>query len=289
MPELAELKLTADYINKAAEGRTFNGIKKNPVHKGKPLEVPFEKFWLRAKSRGKELVLYIHDSFSEESIPIRWTMGMAGHFRLSKTSEENKHAHMLFTSTDNHTLSFVDVRRFGKWKPGLEWSNDRGPDPTFEEDAFKQNIINNLHKKEFDKPINEVLMNQRYFNGIGNYLRAEIIYRMEDLYPFTDARSVIEKRGDELFMLCKAIPDMAYIMGGGEIKDWKNPFKNETDYIRTRSQFFLCYGNETMSQVIDKTGRRFWYDSKWDELNMELEWDHYSGLPNPNAYEKNKA
>lgn len=287
MPELAELKLTADYINKASKGRTFTEIKKNPAHKGELFEVPYSKFTMVAESRGKELIMYIHDLESTNRLPVRWTMGMSGHFRLSETGKENKHAHLMFLSEDGHTLSFVDVRRFGKWKPGFEWSDNRGPCPVREFEAFKEHVLSNLHKKEFDKPINEVLMNQKYFNGIGNYLRAEILYRMNDLYPFTDTRTVVEKRGDELFELCKAIPELAYVLGGGEIKDWKNPFKNETDYIKTsRSEFFLCYGNETMSQLVDKTGRRFWYDPKWDNLDMGSEWDYYSGLPNPKAYEK---
>lgn len=284
MPELAELRLTADYINKASEDRTYTGVKKNPQHKGEMFEVPFEKFNIQAMSRGKELIVYLYDYNSDEVLPVRWTMGMAGHFRLSKTGEENKHAHFMFLSEDNHTLSFVDVRRFGKWKPGFEWSENRGPCPVKEFEDFKENILSNLDKKEFNKPINEVLMNQKYFNGIGNYLRAEILYRMEDVYPFMESRQIIEEHGKELFMLCKAVPELAYIMGGGEIKDWKNPFKNDTDYIRTRSTFFLCYGNETMAQVVDKTGRRFWYDPKWDTLDMNSEWDYYSGLPNPKAY-----
>lgn len=285
MPELAELRLTADYINKASEGRTYKGVKKNPQHKGEMFEVPFERFNIQAISRGKELIVYLYDYNSDEVLPVRWTMGMAGHFRLSKTGEENKHAHFMFLSEDNHTLSFVDVRRFGKWKPGFEWSENRGPCPVKEFEDFKENILSNLDKKEFNKPINEVLMNQKYFNGIGNYLRAEILYRMERVYPFMESRQLIEEHGRELFMLCKAVPELAYIMGGGEIKDWKNPFKNDTDYIRARSTFFLCYGNETMTQVVDKTGRRFWYDPKWDKLDMNSEWDYYSGLPNPKAYE----
>jgi len=284
MPELAELRLTADYINKASEGRTYTGVKKNPQHKGEMFEVPFEKFNIQAMSRGKELIVYLYDYNSDEVLPVRWTMGMAGHFRLSKTGDENKHAHFMFMSEDNHTLSFVDVRRFGKWKPGFVWSENRGPCPVKEFEDFKENILSNLDKKEFNKPINEVLMNQKYFNGIGNYLRAEILYRMEDVYPFMESRQIIKEHGKELFMLCKAVPELAYIMGGGEIKDWKNPFKNDTDYIRTRSTFFLCYGNETMAQVVDKTGRRFWYDPKWDTIDMNSEWDYYSGLPNPKAY-----
>ena len=49
MPELAELRLTADYINKSANGLKFVNIKKNPVHKGKDIEVPFKFFRISAE------------------------------------------------------------------------------------------------------------------------------------------------------------------------------------------------------------------------------------------------
>lgn len=42
---------------------------------------------------------------------------------------------------------------------------------------FRENVLSNLSDKTFDKPICEVLLNQKYFNGIGNYLRAEILFR----------------------------------------------------------------------------------------------------------------
>ena len=42
---------------------------------------------------------------------------------------------------------------------------------------FRNNVLQNLEAAAFNKPICEVLLNQKYFNGIGNYLRAEILYR----------------------------------------------------------------------------------------------------------------
>ena len=30
--------------------------------------------------------------------------------------------------------------------------------------------MDNIDKKEFDKPVHLVMMNQKYFNGIGNYI-----------------------------------------------------------------------------------------------------------------------
>ena len=61
MPELAELRLTADFINKSASGLKFVNIKKNPVHKGNDIAVPFKFFKISAESRGKELMLIISD------------------------------------------------------------------------------------------------------------------------------------------------------------------------------------------------------------------------------------
>jgi endonuclease VIII-like 1 len=59
--------------------------------------------------------------------------------------------------------------------PGMR-EDKRGPDPIKEFDLFKRHALSNLHKRIFKKPICEMLMNQQYFNGIGNYLRAMICH-----------------------------------------------------------------------------------------------------------------
>ena len=108
MPELAELRLTADYINQTVKGKTFNKVKNNPEHKWKPLFQKHPSFTIKAKSRGKELIVYMNN------YPIRMTMGMSGYFRITKTGEEHKHSHIIFESTCGMSLSFIDMRRFGK-------------------------------------------------------------------------------------------------------------------------------------------------------------------------------
>jgi endonuclease VIII-like 1 len=257
MPELAELKLTATYINQLSKGLIFNKIEKNPEHKGAEVSSPYPEFKIKAESRGKELLVFLFDSTSY--ISIRMNMGMAGHFQMTETGNESKHAHLKFYTKCGKTLSFVDVRRFGKWKVGYEWSDDRGPDPTTEYEKFVHNICLNLHKKEFDKPIHLVMMNQKYFNGIGNYLRAEILYRVPEANPFLPARDVITNH-PEILTLCCDLPKLAFVMGGGSIKDWKNPFGEEA----APEHFFQCYSNPTMDNIVDNNGRRFWYDPKWN-------------------------
>ena len=264
MPELAELKFTSDYVNEVSEGMTYVGVKKNPVHKGDELEIPFEKFKVKAQSKGKEMVLYILDKGSDQYIPIRMTMGMAGHFKLTNTGQEPKHAHLKFFRNDGTTLSFVDVRRFGKWKQGLAWSENRGPDPTTEYDMFWTKIMTNLTK--LNKPLYETLMDQKYFNGIGNYLRAEIIYRAEDVDPFLPAGMQLAKY-PKILELCRDIPLLAYAKGGGSIKDWDNPFGENS----IQEKFMLCYGNDKMAKRKDRNGRTFWYDKKWDDVPLSRE------------------
>ena len=263
MPELAELRLTADYINSRAHGLKFESVDKNPEHKCQDLEIPFKKFKIKAQSRGKEIVIGILDCYSDKIIPIRITMGMSGYFSMTNTGKEAKHSHLKFNTTDGTTLSFVDVRRFGKWKQGVWWNKDRGPDPTTEFKQFKENIYKNLNRAAFSKPIYETLMDQKFFNGIGNYLRAEILYRIPTLNPSISGREAIESH-PMVLELCRDIPMMAYQRGGGSIKDWKNPFIDELN-----ESFFICYGVKGMGQIVDRNGRRFWFDPKWTK-NLNL-------------------
>lgn len=263
MPELAEVKLTADYVNRSTGGKIFTRVRKNPSHKGNIFQYP-EKFKIWAVSRGKEFKLHFEHEDGTEILVM--TMGMSGHFKLTKTGEEIRNSHLMFDATDGTTLSFVDVRRFGKWKFG-DWNTSRGPDPVYEHEEFIKNIKENINKRDLAKPLHEVLMNQKYFNGIGNYLRAEIIYRLIDVNPFQPANKVIlSQRGDLLLSLCREIPLRAYVLGGGNLYSWKTPEELESESTEAEwEKFMKCYKNPRMKSIIDGIGRRFWYESKWDK------------------------
>ena len=51
----------------------------------------------------------------------------------------------------------------------------------FEYKDFRANVLENLSLSVFNKALCELLHDQKFFNGIGNYLRAEIIYRLVNL------------------------------------------------------------------------------------------------------------
>jgi len=262
MPELAELRITAKFINEFSNGLTFSRIQKSQVSKNLDISTPFKSFKILAESRGKELLLTLYTV--EEKLKLLMTMGMTGMFRLAHTGEEPKHSQLIFYSDPTqdgefYSLCYVDVRRFGKWRIAEGWSSNRGPDPTLQYDLFRQNVLLHLDRAVFDKPIHVALMDQRYFNGIGNYLRAEILHRL-DINPFEKARSVILANDPSIFEMCRDVSTVAIKLNGGQLKDWKNPFGEDP---KDFSEFIQCYSKPGMVNVVDSLKRTFWYDPKW--------------------------
>ncbi|KAM6961207.1 endonuclease 8-like 1 [Aplochiton taeniatus] len=216
MPEGPELHLASLFVNRACEGVVFTGpVRKSEVSKSPDVPFNCKAYRITATSRGKEVRLTLTPLKSDEtksstktgqaSLPmdVVFRFGMSGFFRLTPEDELPKHAHLRFHSNEDpcRVLSFVDTRRFGSWQPNGTWQPDRGPCIMFEYKSFRENILSHLSDRAFERPICEVLLNQKYFNGIGNYLRAEILFRL-NIQPFVQARSVLE--GIELNDLCES-------------------------------------------------------------------------------------
>ena len=108
-------------------------------------------------------------------------------------------------------------------------------------------------------------MNQKYSSGLGNYLRAEILGRIPTLNPFETAKYAFQNH-PELFDLCREIPILAYMKGGGELKSWVNPI-NESKVKEKLIQFYQ--NRERCIPIKDRNKRVFWCDKKWLELIPE--------------------
>jgi endonuclease VIII-like 1 len=255
MPELAEIKIMADFINLACRERNFTSISFSESAMNRKLGIvqptDLQIFSITAESRGKELMLSLIQG-GEVFMKISCSMGMSGHWALCHRDAVPKHTHMKFNTVDQHSLCLVDTRRFARWNVATDWSQNRGPCPVHESRLFRENIFANLGKKEFNKPIHLVLMNQQYFNGIGNYLRAEIVFHAAQ-DPFVDARTAITMN-PSILDLCERLPREAYFLGGGQLKDWENPFDIQPSGF---DEWMKCYGKGHW--FTDKNGRRMWY------------------------------
>jgi endonuclease VIII-like 1 len=270
MPELAEVKIMSDFINNVvSEEGFFDSLEKSEVSKVKTELNPFEGavFTMHAKSRGKELMLHLElvggDIDGAVTKNLICTMGMSGNWIYIRKDAPQlekalKHGHLRFQSTKGNWLILYDPRRFAKWKWVDGWSAGRGYCPLTEFNDFQYNLLTHWYEdKYFNKPLSEVMMNQSAFNGVGNYLRAEILYRL-DVDPFQPANKLsIDELHDLMKITHNCVRD-AYVLGGGQLKDWHNPMGTDASSFK---EWMKCYS--ILESVIDGSKRRFWYDPKW--------------------------
>ncbi|NWS29268.1 NEIL1 Endonuclease, partial [Polioptila caerulea] len=251
---------------------------------GRGPEVPFrsEAYSISAIARGKELRLTLSALDPAAGPPAQdlvFRFGMSGSFRLCPAAELPRHAHLRFLTRESppRALCFVDPRRFGSWRLGDAWQPERGPCVVSEYQAFRENVLKNLDDRAFDKPICEVLLNQKYFNGIGNYLRAEILYRLK-IPPFEKARTVLEalkeqeqeRRKDASLTLSKKVklkqenPDLLELCHtvpkeviAAELLD-----PEHSDNYAAFKDWLQCYLVPGMSSLRDRNGRTIWFQGE---------------------------
>ncbi|XP_061917124.1 endonuclease 8-like 1 isoform X2 [Entelurus aequoreus] len=289
MPEGPELHLASLYVNKMCKGVVFAGpVMKSDVSKSPDVAFTCDAYRINATSRGKEVKLTLTPIKSDakeaqQPVDVVFRFGMSGFFRFTAVDELPKHAHLRFYSKEDpgRVLSYVDARRFGSWQPNGKWQPDRGPCIMFEYRSFREKVVSHLSDRVFDRPICEVLLNQKYFNGIGNYLRAEILYRL-NIPPFVAARTVLEglqsedacedkkdvkkeihsKKGAkkakmeeenaDLLRLCHTVPLEVVNLGGKGYDPQKADYSDFEAWLQ-------CYYVDGMKSVRDHNGRTMWF------------------------------
>jgi endonuclease VIII-like 1 len=272
MPEIAEVKLTSEFINKHGR-KDFVKIEKSPVSKVKCdlTLLNFSQFIVMSASRGKEMTLLFVDSsgpYQEKTTVLstklmKVTLGMSGAWIFydptdPKTEKLHKHVHLRLYTSKGLILGLYDTRRFAKWSWN-DFDENRSPCPISETLKFQDNLVDNwkTHKDFTKQNLSEIMMSQRWFNGVGNYLRAEILYRFNK-NPFQVASNLTESEVLDLAAITIGCCNTAYMLGGGQLKDWKNPDGEDPASFK---EWMKCYG--IMEKTVDGTGRAFWFDPKW--------------------------
>ena len=112
MPEISEVKLTAEFVTQTNKNRTIENVSFLKTNKLKLIEeIDLSGKKISAQSRGKELKLFF------DSEPVVISLGMTGCFKnFQKRGYKNKHwkhGHIRFRMSDNSWFCLSDVRRFG--------------------------------------------------------------------------------------------------------------------------------------------------------------------------------
>jgi formamidopyrimidine-DNA glycosylase len=276
MPEINEIRKYADFIkdkikkNKILDINILNGRYKThgPFQKYNAIKKELPLKLLDVKTKGKLLYLVFENNFYIFS-----TLGLYGgwcylkegssKYNFSQTEEEwlyfdnlkendsyyiknaLKHLNVEFR-TSKGSLYYYDVLSFGSLKviEGEEELNKKlktiGPDimesdTTF--DVFKNQI---LKTRNLNKEIGIVIMNQKIISGIGNYLRADILY-MSKISPFRKVNKLTEKELEAIYKNAKVLT-----WGDYDIKMAKKLklISKETKLPRDYDRMFFVYSYE---------------------------------------------
>jgi len=186
----------------------------------------------------------VHGKFiyilTNSGINIWNTLGMTGRWAL----EETKHARVKFSFSNGPPVFFEDIRNFGTLKcvygktKLIQKLKTLGVD-LLAEDYNEELFLKRIREKN-KYNITKVLMNQKIFSGIGNYIKAESLW-LAEIDPRKDVCQISDKK---LKILCSAVKSIlreSYNSGGATFNTHKNFSGKSGDY----SSRFLCYGRDT--------------------------------------------
>ena len=251
IPEGVEVKLSTEVVKPLVLGKRIINIisGKTSRYKVKSPE-GFDEF---LKTLSPEVVRVMnvenYGKFMYWTFSNGWhmfcTFGMTGQW---STKEGNHPCLEMYMGEDAResceSIYFNDPRHFGtikftnKAKDLTDKLNDLGWDPLqMPLDKHAPWIKQQLSRTA--KPIAEVLMDQKIFAGVGNYIRAEALYQCK-LSPFRGASSL---KDDEVRQLCQAAVDVmeeSYQHQGATIQTYKTVYGEEGRY----SSCFKVYGKK---------------------------------------------
>lgn len=202
MPELAEVEfyrrqwnpgLGQKILRVALHGRKriFRGSDSRAIVR----ELTGRRF-LRSFSWGKQMLF----EFSGGNW-IGIHLGMTGKLRVEPAGfEPEKHDHLVLQQA-KRALVFRDARLFGRvrfhhGKKAPDWWRDGAPDIVSA--AFDQKFFDAFLRRHGRAPIKSVLLLQRGFAGIGNWMADEILWRAK-IAPFTRTGALSTTQRTRLF------------------------------------------------------------------------------------------
>ncbi len=267
MPEGPEVKLVATWLNELCTGKHLDP--ENPVQwdsksryakksgpPGYELLTDKTKFLIEeVRIKGKHIffvvtspnqgsnIIYLHSHLGMEG---KWVLdshhlpnGVSRPNSKDKSYARREHSNLFLNfldlSTGNNKLYFNDSRHFGAFDVMTEEQYQKkikaiGPDLLSEEVSLDQWSSVIKRKRIARKQICDFLMEQKYFSGIGNYLKSEILYRAQ----INPARALGNLSDDEIKTILevsvKTIRE-SYRCGGLTIRSFYRPDGSTGEFV----------------------------------------------------------
>lgn len=176
-----------------------------------------KKFWFSFKTKPD-------DKIKRKDYFLVCHLGMTGTW----TQTPSKYTHLSLTF-DSQIIYFQDIRCFGSLNLCYQEELDQilsrlGLDilsPDMTEENFLKVMSAWAVKTKSKKSIAEMLLEQSLLAGIGNYLRADILYDAK-IHPKKITKNLSEQELRNLYKSTKKIVNQAYMENGNTIKDYQN-------------------------------------------------------------------
>lgn len=226
MPEGPEVKLTSEELHDALCGKLITSLILSDRAKHKGLDqIKKGTQIIRVFSKGKKIVFelcyndlpfYMCSSLLMEG---HWGWnGTLNHIQVKLSYGKRINSKMLLTQG---TVYFDDKRYFGSniVYPDLSFLDDLGPD------LLQDVIVFDEYMRVVKKLKIEVccfLLEQKYFCGVGNYLKAEILYASK-IRPDRLTNTLADDEIHELYTNTLKLIKRSYECGGLTIRTYRAP------------------------------------------------------------------
>lgn len=265
MPEGPEVATFADDLNRLLKGKKFIDLEydtnfthfKNINKIKKCLRID------RVCSHGKKIIFH----FTNDTFLLSF-LGLEGSWFQSCENIELDNLILFKMKFDDFYLCYKDTRHFGS----IEYIEDYdilftrldvGIDILNGEDSFEdwgRVIKEAIRRHRNPLKVCEFLLEQRYVLGIGNYLRAEILY-YANIDPFKEINVLTDEEIEHLRTSASREIRAAYSARGASLRTYKD-LQGERGNYQTK-----IYGQKTSpdgKKIVnkkDKNGRTIWYVS----------------------------
>jgi formamidopyrimidine-DNA glycosylase len=209
-------------------------------------------------ARGKRIVMILNDDNNNETAFV-FFYAMTG--RLSFVKGKYTQLVFIFNKDDEEKRVYYEDKRplgFVKYITTVEelYSIFKNIGPDYLRGEVSLKLFSSLvkNKRIKNKKIGEFLMNQKHCSGVGNYLRAEILYDC-NLSPHRTCSSLSDSRIAKLYVSIMKIIIEAYEKGGLTIGDYHDPYGNPGRFVAK------VYGNKSKEVITEKDGqgRTIWW------------------------------
>ena len=224
MPELPEVETVRKTLEGMIVGKTIASI---DVYYGKiihNLSVP--AFILRLQGQTLQSMgrygKYLFFQFDRDTLISH--LRMEGRYFLKPASEDiEKHEHIVFHFTDDTTLRYQDVRKFGTMElvpVGTERQHASilamGPEPADPrlDGAYLERMVGRAKR-----PIKSALLDQSVVTGLGNIYVDEVLF-LAKLHPQTVCSTLSITDFQNIAMASREVIQQAILLGGTTIRTY---------------------------------------------------------------------